>query len=187
MFGAVALVLIAVLTACGGAAASAPPVTAGSTAPAAVTLPSGFRDFDLVAYQGEDLLGGHNAKFSNLFAQGKPVVLNFWAGLCPPCQAEMPGYQRVYAAQQGKVIFFGLDVGPFVQLGSHDDAVRLYQRLGIRYPLAYAASTEPLRLYSVQGMPTTVFFSAKGDMIGKVTGMLVESQLNQEIQKLLTA
>lgn len=51
--------------------------------------PAGERpDFKLVAYQGDDVLGGHETTFSTVFNQGKPVVLNFFAGQCPPCQGE---------------------------------------------------------------------------------------------------
>ncbi len=166
----VALAILAVImAACGNAATSAQ------------------NDFKIVAYQGEALLGGHETTFSKVFEQGKPVVLNFWAGLCPPCRAEMPGFQKVADEFQGKVIFVGIDVGPFVQLGSHDDAVRLYKQLGIRYPLAYAVDAIPLQMYQVAGMPTTVFLTAKGRIVQKQTGIMVEADLHNVVQKLLAA
>jgi hypothetical protein len=40
----------------------------------------GALDFTITAYQGEDVLGGQIVKFSRVFENGKPVVLNFWAG-----------------------------------------------------------------------------------------------------------
>jgi len=189
------------LAACGANQAAGPQAAVGgasvpsavqasssaSAVPRNVSLPSGFRDFSFVAYQGEELLGGHEGKFSNLFQSGKPVVLNYWAGSCPPCRAEMPAFQRVADAQQGKVIVFGLDVGPFVQLGRREDAIELYNALHIRYPLAYATNVQPLRLYSVQGMPTTIFFSGSGRIVDKVSGMLSEGQLNAQVQKRLAS
>lgn len=69
-------------------------------------------DFRIVAYQGEAVLGGKDSTFSKVFEQGKPVVLNFWAGNCPSCSVEMPGFQKVATEFAGKVIFVGLDVGP---------------------------------------------------------------------------
>ena len=34
-------------------------------------------DFAVDVYQGQDVLGGSNIRFSDVLAQGKPVVLNF--------------------------------------------------------------------------------------------------------------
>ncbi len=147
----------------------------------------GIRDFSLVAYQGEAELGGKQSKFSKVFEQGKPVVLNFWAGNCPSCSVEMPGFQRVSSEFAGKVLFVGLDVGPFTGLGTHDDAVKLARQLGIRYPLAYAVDASPLEIYNVQGMPTTIFLDAKGQVTARVTGILTEGQLRSEIQQKLLA
>jgi len=141
-------------------------------------------DFTLVAYQGQDVLGGDQLRFSHVLGEGKPVVLNFWAGACAPCSQEMPGLQRVADQYQGRVIFVGVDVGPFVGMGSHDDATRLLKQLGIRYPAAYTVDTTPLTLY-VQGMPTTVVFDAKGHVVSKVTGTMTEAQLRNTLQTVL--
>ncbi len=142
-------------------------------------------DFSIVAYQGQDVLGGKTTTFSQVFVQRKPVVLNFWAGNCPSCSVEMPGFQKVSTEVAGKVIFVGVDIGPFTGLGSHDDAVSLYTRLGIHYALAYAVDASPLQLYNIQGMPTTVFLTAKGEVSDQVTGILTEAQLRTEIQQKL--
>lgn len=142
-------------------------------------------DFTLVAYQGQDVLGGDQVRFSHVLAEGKPVVLNFWAGACAPCSQEMPGLQRIADQYQGRAIVVGVDVGPFVGMGTHDDAMRLLKQLGIRYPTAYAVDTTPLTLY-VQGMPTTVVFDARGQVVTKVTGTITESQLQEALGKALS-
>ncbi len=177
MTAALAAIAI-VVTACGQAALPA----------ARSSSPAGFdKDFKIVAYQGDPLLGGHETTFAGVFAQGKPVVLNFWAGNCPPCRAEMPGFQTVSEQFKGKVIFVGIDVGPFLGLGTHEDAQRLYKQLGIRYPLAYAVDPSPLRLFTVRGMPTTVFLTASGRIVDEATGILTEDSLRDRIRNLLAA
>lgn len=142
-------------------------------------------DFDLLAYQGEDTLGGRETQFSNVFAHGKPVVLNFWAGLCPPCRAEMPSFQAVADDYADEVIIIGVDVGPFIGLGNHDDAQQLLHELGIRYPAAAAVDVAPLRLYEVHSMPTTIFFAPNGEIVEKRAGLLLETHLRESIEGLV--
>jgi thiol-disulfide isomerase/thioredoxin len=144
-------------------------------------------DFRMVAYQGEAILGGKETSFDQVFRQGKPVVLNFWAGACAPCNAEMPGFQQISTEYAGRVIVVGLDVGAFVGMGSHDDAVQRYTRLGIHYPLVYAVDASPLQRYAVEGMPTTLFLTAKGQVVDRVRGALTAEQLRSEIQQKLMA
>ncbi len=148
------------------------------------TLPG--NDFRIVAYQGADVFGGHESQFSHVTSQGKPVVLNFFAGQCPPCRAEMPGFQRVADEFDGKVIFVGVDIGPYLQLGSHDDAQSLLAELNIRYPAAYATDSSPLDKYQILGMPTTVIFDASGKMVDRNTGILTENQLREKLRPLIS-
>ena len=73
------------------------------------------KDSSFTLYQGEQELGGEKLNLAEL--RGKPVVLNFWAGLCPPCRAEMPDLQRFYEETQDDVVMLGIDVGRFNNLG----------------------------------------------------------------------
>jgi thiol-disulfide isomerase/thioredoxin len=47
-------------------------------------------------YTGEDKLGGERVAFSSLFGADKPIISNFWTGLCPPCRAKMPDFQAAF-------------------------------------------------------------------------------------------
>ena len=144
-------------------------------------------DFRVVAYQGQDTLGGDEVDFSQVFRHGKPVILNFWAGLCPPCRAEMPGFQRVYDDLGDKYIMVGVDIGPYVGLGSHDDARRFLKEFDIRYPTAYAVARDPVIDFDAHGMPTTVFITPDRQIFDKRTGFLPEDQLRSKLQDLLDA
>ena len=138
-------------------------------------------------YQGDVGLPNEGAKFRDLFPADKPVVLNFWAGLCPPCRAEMPGFQRVYDEFQDSITLIGLDVGPFMGLGSHGDARRLLSELNITYPTAWTHSRDPVAQFGVSAMPTTVFFTPDGKMFRQTIGFIDEGRLASSIQNLLTA
>ena len=144
-------------------------------------------DFEFSMYQGDIGVSSENAHFRDLFPSDKPVVLNFWAGLCPPCRAEMPGFQRVYDEYHDRITLLGLDVGPFMNLGSHGDARALLSELGITYPTGYAHGRDPVAQFGVSAMPTTVFFTPDGKVFRTTIGFIDEGRLERNIQNLLTA
>jgi len=154
------------------------------------TGPSGERriaapDFRLTLYQGADTLGAEELEFSSIFGQGKPVVLNFWAGLCPPCRAEMPGFQAVYDELGGQFILLGLDIGPFIGLGSREDGQNLLRELGITYPAGTTFEQGVVTEYRVRGMPTTVFLTASGEIVDTHIGLLDEKTFQSKVESLL--
>ena len=142
-------------------------------------------DFERTAYQGQSVLGDDTVQLSDLLNRGKPVVLNFWEGTCPPCRQEMPGFQRVYDDVQDDIILVGVDAGRFFNLGTRDDARRFLRDFEITYPAAYNKSNSPLRHYRVDVMPTTVFLSPTGETVSHHRGFLNESQLRAQVQNLI--
>ena len=141
-------------------------------------------DFRMVVQQGQLDVGRGEIMFSSLLDQGKPVVLNFWAGLCPPCRAEMPGFQAAYDTFRKDIILVGVDVGSMVNLGTEDDARRLLEEFDITYPAATAVG-DPLTPYGVHGMPSTLFFAHDGTLVDTHSGYLSETDLRQTITRLL--
>jgi len=144
-------------------------------------------DFPITFYQEKETPGGEEPAFSSFFAQGKPVVLNFWAGLCPPCRAEMPDFQSVFGEYRDRAIIFGLDVGPSTGLGSPDDGRALLQELGITYPTGTTSAGRVVSSYRVLGMPTTVFMTPDGGIHRSWTGRLTEEKLVDLMEELLAA
>lgn len=142
-------------------------------------------DFAITAYQGEDLLGAAELRFHELLRRGQPVVLNFWAPLCPPCREEMPGFQRVFDELGDRFLLVGVDVGSFISLGTHEQAKKFLRDHDITYPTGHAHSIDPVREYGVRGMPTTVFIDGDGSYAGKHTGYLSEEQLRERVLGLL--
>ena len=148
---------------------------------------SSASDFEFSMYQGSDVVGGSELKFSQLFPSEKPLVLNFWAGLCPPCRAEMPGFQALYDQYQGDFILLGLDIGPFTGLGSNQDARNLLRELNITYPAGRAHNRDPVVQNRVTSMPTTVFFTADGKVFERWEGFLEQGRMTRMIEDLLKA
>ncbi len=144
-------------------------------------------DFEIIVYQGEDVLGGQSVMFSEVLAQGRPVVLNLWAGLCPVCRAEMPELQAAHEEHGGRVLVVGVDIGPFVGLGSEKDARAVLDELSITFPAGTTPDVSVVRDYKVLGTPTTLFFKPNGEIIQQWTGRLTSNQLDEYIEALLGA
>jgi thiol-disulfide isomerase/thioredoxin len=144
-------------------------------------------DFEIIVYQGDNQLGGDSVMLSDVLAQGKPVVLNMWAGLCPICRGELPKLQKVYEENRDRVLLVGVDIGPFEGLGSEEDGRTLLEALEITFPAGTTPSAEIMRNYKVLGTQATLFIRPDGEVIQRWNGVLTEDQLNERIEKLLEA
>ena len=185
VFG-VSIVAAFVLAACGGA--TQPQVDQSAAGAASGQAKAGSQlpaDFPIVAYQGQDVLGGEEIQFSDLLGQGKPVVLNLWAGLCPPCRLEMPDFEAVNHELGDRVVLVGLDVGPFTNLGTSEDGKALIQELGITYPVGTTPEADVVKEYKLIGMPTTYFIAPSGEIVQQWTGLLTEDKLSELVEELL--
>ena len=161
-----ALVLTAALIACGS--------NPGDLAP----------DFSISMYQGQDVAGGQEINFRDLLG-GRPIVLNFWAGLCPPCRAEMPDLQAFNDKFEDRALLLGIDIGQFTGLGTPRDAQSLLDELGVTYPSGFTNDGNIIQDYKVLGMPTTVFIDAQGDIFNRWTGALNGEVLEEKTLEML--
>ena len=143
-------------------------------------------DFKIGSYTTANVLVDGESSFSNVLAMKKPIVLNFWGGDCPPCRQEMPAFQKVADQYQGQVIFVGVDVGPFVGLGTHDQAKQLLTELKITYPTGYSIDDTPVRAYNLPGLPMTLLIDKNGRIEKTQPGLYSESDLTSDLNKLVS-
>ena len=162
-----------------GACATGTPSDASETTKQVDTI----YDFNISAYQGADDLGGDNVALSDL--RGRPVVLNFWAGLCPPCRAEMPEFQRFADDYAGRALVVGVDLGQFFSLGGQDDAIKLLNELAVTYPAGYTDDGNVVRELGVLALPATFFISADGSLHRKWQGVLNGEKLAEITDEML--
>ena len=162
------------------------PPTSTSAVPAVPATPADAGlapDFSFTLFQGEEVIGAGNLTLFQL--RGKPLVLNFWARLCPPCWSEMPELQEFYEEYQDQVVLLGIDIGQFTGLGSPKDAGKLLQSMGITYPAGSTDDGEVVHKFKVLAMPTTVFITGKGEVFRKWTGALDGSTVTRLVKEML--
>ena len=193
-----ALPLCLVLAGCAGPAPTPSPMLA-TPSPAVAVLPSATPrppaptapalrvgqpapDFAFTLFHGAAELGASTLRLSEL--RGRPVALNFWARLCAPCWSEMPELQDFYEERGERIQLLGIDVGQFTGLGSHKDAGKLLDSLGITYPAGYTDDAGVVRRYRIRAMPTTVIIGADGRVFRIWSGAINRQQLEAVITEL---
>ena len=144
-------------------------------------------DFEIIFYPQNKFVDNERILLSQILDLGDPVVLNFWAGLCPPCRREMPDFQTTYYFFNREVVFLGIDLGPFTGLGSVEQGVELLNKLNITYPAGTTEDSTVLPRFQVFGMPTTFFLAPDGKLVRKWTGELSEDELFEFTSELLSS
>lgn len=123
-----------------------------------------------------DLAGGAVAPTS---FKGHPLFINMWASWCPPCRAEMPDLQRLYARAKGSgFVILGDDQGE-----SEDAARRFASHAGVTFPILLDTSQQISSQFGTSGLPTTLVFDRAGHLVDVVAGMMTASTMQVELHK----
>ena len=133
--------------------------TAHNTGNYSISLYNNNRRFDTDSLEISSLKGG-------------PIILNFWAAMCPPCRAEMPELQSFYDLHKGKVTIIGIDIGEQTGLGTTEEAIQLMETLNIEYPNGSFNDSEALKSFNVLTMPTTIFMDSDGAIFRRWAGAI---------------
>ena len=142
-------------------------------------------DFDINTYQSGGVREGQQSSLDAVLGQGKPVVLNFWAGDCPPCKAEMPEFEQVWQDYRDDVVILGVDIGPFVGLGTYQQASDLLTELEVTYPAGNSEDGGIVNRYNIAGLPTTLFLTPDGTITERDFQALSRAQLARRVDRLL--
>jgi hypothetical protein len=77
-----------------------------------------------------------------------------------------------------------VDVGPYIGLGSTEDGRNLLSELGVSYPAGFTEDGDVVLDYQILYMPTTLFISAKGEIVRRFEGGVGEETLERYLEEI---
>ena len=113
--------------------------------------------------------------------KGKPLVINFWASWCGPCQDEDPVLRWGYRTYGEDVHFLGL-----LFEDTEDNARKALARSNPGYPQLVDPLSRTAVDYGVTGVPETYFVDAQGVIRSKFVGPIDPRSLTERIRELST-
>ena len=137
---------------------------------------------DLSEYAAPDFTvydkDGNAVQLSDFF--GKPIVLNFWASWCGPCQNEMPYFDAVYQQYDGDVLFLMVNMTD----GNRETVAKasgFIENYGYQFPVYYDTDMDAANTYGVYSLPTTYFISKDGILMTYAKGAITYEMLKQGV------
>lgn len=107
----------------------------------------------------------------SLAANGRPIVLNFWASWCFPCREEMPVLDAAARARPD-LQFIGLATDDTEQ-GSAAFAAEV----AVSYPLGWDSTGRIGQKYGALLLPMTILIDAEGTIVARKPGELTTRTL----------
>lgn len=100
----------------------------------------------------------NDSNIEAILAEGKPVVIDFWATWCGPCKKVAPIIEALAEEYEGKVNIGKVDI--------EDEADDLVQQYGVR------------------NIPTVLFIK-NGEVVDKIVGAAARSAYEEKINAML--
>jgi len=125
-------------------------------------------------------LDGNQYRLSEM--RGHPVMLNFWATWCAPCQVEMPELQAAFEKhQEDGLIMLALDYD------EPESAVRsfFYEEFNLTFTPLLDEDGVVAANYGIYNFPSTLFVDPDGVIQAIHRGPMVQSQIEVYLSKII--
>jgi thiol-disulfide isomerase/thioredoxin len=122
------------------------------------------------------VLGQSGPKLSLAEYAGRPLIVNFFASWCEPCQKETPLLAKFYRTEHAKVAIVGLDENDVMA-----NAMSFTHKEGVGYPVGFDPEATAASAYGVAALPQTFFLDARHRIVDRVFGAVTLAALNRGI------
>jgi len=113
--------------------------------------------------------------------RGKPVLLNFWATWCGPCNAEMPmlvEFEQQYAGRGVRFVAASLD-----DARTKAKIPEFLSRHHVTFPVWYGATADDLdQLKLGDAVPATLFLDAEGTVVFRILGQARSEEIKERLE-----
>lgn len=107
---------------------------------------------------------GSTINLANL--KGKKVFINLWATWCPPCKAELPSIEKLYAKVDKENTVFVM-----LSLDEDFETAKSFAKASKMNLPVYSPAENLPAMFNTGGIPATFIFNEKGELIKMNTGM----------------
>lgn len=121
-----------------------------------------------------------------IIAEGKPILINFWATWCPFCVEEFPMLDRAYEEYGEDVRFLIVDAVDG-ERETKEMGKAYVEENGYHFPIYFDMDYAGMSAFGTTSLPTTIAINAKGELVLTRKGALTEEVLDEILKQITEA
>lgn len=112
--------------------------------------------------------------------KGKPVVVNFFASWCGPCQLEAPALRNAWKEYGDRVEFVAVAIDD-----SEEGARGFLKEFKIEFAAGLDSTGDIMKAYNIYGIPKTYMIDSTGLVVYEHSGVIMKEDLDKAIKLIL--